>query len=223
MLSARFSSKPALSLFATAGSLSLSAYRWSTNRAHTAEKIISVVTVETSHQQSPSPWPWSLRRSRVRPCHPAADGMPVADLVRCLIEPGIPVILGAAHLAPECHMPWTPALSRPRVPVRRYMPGALPNTLELRRRIRFAALSADPRRHTLIVGAGDIRRPEVARRAARIGTLPSHGRKHMTHPSRSDAISSGAVSLPNSVATARRIRSYLRPTSARIFIRSGRR
>jgi hypothetical protein len=89
--------------------------------------------------------------------------------------------------------------------------GALPNALELRRRIRLAALSADPRRHTLIVGAGDICRPEVARRAARVGAFPSHGRKHMmTHPSRSDAVSSGAVSLPNSVAMARRIRPYMR-------------
>jgi hypothetical protein len=89
--------------------------------------------------------------------------------------------------------------------------GALPNAIELRRRICLAALSADPRRHTLIVGAGDICRPEVARRAARVGAFPSHGRKHMmTHPSRSDAVSSGAVSLPNSVAMPRTIRPYMR-------------
>ena len=45
----------------------------------------------------------------VRPRHPAAERTVVADLVRRPVEPGVPVVLGAARPAPQRHMAHAPA------------------------------------------------------------------------------------------------------------------
>ncbi len=63
----------------------------------------------TGPQPWPSPWRSCPTRSGVRPRRPAAERTLVADLVRGLVEPGVPVVPGAARPAPQRHMAHAPA------------------------------------------------------------------------------------------------------------------
>ena len=108
--------------FAVAAEQAASSGAASVVSAHTPGQIISVVTVETADRSSAvaSPWRSCPKRSGVRPRHPAAERTVVADLMRRLVEPGVPVVLGAARPAPQRHMAHAPAVSRRlRVLVRR--------------------------------------------------------------------------------------------------------
>jgi hypothetical protein len=70
--------------------------------AHTARQLISIATVQTADQAAAVAVPLAVVAEAldVRSCRPAADGTIAADLMRWLVEPGIPVVLGTARPAP---------------------------------------------------------------------------------------------------------------------------
>jgi hypothetical protein len=71
-------------------------------RAHTARQLISIVTVPAADQPAAVAVALAVvaEALEVRSCRPAADGTVAADLMRWLVEPGVPVVLGAARPAP---------------------------------------------------------------------------------------------------------------------------
>ena len=99
--------------FAVAAGQAASARAASIVSAHTASQIISIVTVLAADQPAAVAVALAVVSDalKVRSCHPAADGTAVADLMRRLIEPGIPVVLGAARPAPQRQVAHPPALA----------------------------------------------------------------------------------------------------------------
>jgi hypothetical protein len=74
--------------------------------AHTWDKIISVVTVQTPDRSSAASVALAVVSEALsaRPRHPAAD-RPMAQVMRRLVEHGVPVVLVAAPAAPQGHVP----------------------------------------------------------------------------------------------------------------------
>jgi hypothetical protein len=79
--------------------------------AHTASQIVSIVAVLAADQPAAVAVALAVVSDalNVRSCHSPADGTAVIDLVRRLIEPGIPVVFDA-HPAPWRKVPHPPAL-----------------------------------------------------------------------------------------------------------------
>jgi hypothetical protein len=73
---------------------------------HQPRQIISVVTVQTADRSSAVAVALAVVSEvlNVRSRHPLANGTVVTDLMRRLIEPGVPLVLGAARSAPRRHM-----------------------------------------------------------------------------------------------------------------------
>ena len=90
--------------FAVAAGQAASARAASIVSAHTASQIISIVTVLAANQPAAVAVALAVVSDAllsVRSRHPPADRTAVADLVRRLVEPGVPVVLGAARPAPQ--------------------------------------------------------------------------------------------------------------------------
>ena len=70
--------------------------------ARTARQLISIVTVPAIDQPGVVAVALAVvaEALQVRSCRPAADGTVATDLMRWLVEPGIPVALGTARPAP---------------------------------------------------------------------------------------------------------------------------
>ena len=69
--------------------------------AHTARQFISIVTVPAADQPGAAAVALAVvaEALEARPCRPAADGTVAADVMRWLVEPGIPAVFGAARPA----------------------------------------------------------------------------------------------------------------------------
>ena len=95
-------SSPNPAEFAVAAEQAASARAASIVSAHTASQIISIVTVLAADRPAAVAVTLAVVSDAlsVRPRHPSADGTAVTDLMRRLIEPGVPVVLGAARPAP---------------------------------------------------------------------------------------------------------------------------
>lgn len=70
--------------------------------AHTGRQLISVVTVLAADQSAAVAVALAVVSEAldVWSCRPAADGTVAADLMRWLVERGVPVVLGTARPAP---------------------------------------------------------------------------------------------------------------------------
>ena len=105
-------SLPNPAAFAVAAEQAASARSASIMSAHTAEKIISIVTVQAVDRPAAVAIALAVVSEALR--RPAASPSrwrtAVADLVWRLVERRIPVILGAARPAPNSHMTQAPAL-----------------------------------------------------------------------------------------------------------------
>jgi hypothetical protein len=74
--------------------------------AQTATRLISIVTVQSANPAAAVAVALAIvSEALARSCRPAADGTTASDLMRWLIERGIPVVLGTARPAPQSHMP----------------------------------------------------------------------------------------------------------------------
>ena len=69
--------------------------------AHTARQFISVVTVPAADRSGAAAVALAVvaEALEARPGRPAADGTVAADVMRRLVEPGIPAVFGAARPA----------------------------------------------------------------------------------------------------------------------------
>ncbi len=106
-------SSPNPANFAVAAEQAASARAASIVSAHTARQIISIVTVTVPAADRPAAVAVALAvvsdalKRRLR--HLSADGTAVPDLMWRLIEPGVPVVLGAARPAPQRQVAHPPA------------------------------------------------------------------------------------------------------------------
>lgn len=97
--------------FAVAAEQAASSMSASVVSAHTAEQIISVVTVLAVDQPAAVAVALAVVSDALkRPMrHPPVDRTDVADLVRRLVEPDVPMVLSAARPVPQRHVYPRPA------------------------------------------------------------------------------------------------------------------
>jgi hypothetical protein len=89
--------------FAVAAGQAASARAASIVSAHTASQTISIVTVLAADQSAAVAVALAVVSDALNHpvAYPSADRAAVADLVRRLAEPDVPVVPGAAHTAPQ--------------------------------------------------------------------------------------------------------------------------